>query len=152
MNSLEKRKTFGFMWTKRNQFRAAMSCSGLLLIPSLTASVYLVSQLALEINRLAQLGTSSALIAESAVKMAYVDCWLIVGVFSFFAAASFILSLRLSNQVTGPVQRMENHVRKLTNDDYSVTTTLRKGDYLLPLARLLNGLSAHLKNKRSDGK
>lgn len=127
-----------------------MACSGLLLIPSLSVSVALLSNLALEINRLADAGASSQALAKFAMHRGLIFCCLIVGVFVFFAAASVFLSLKLSNQVTGPVSRMENHMRKLLNKDYSSRTVLRKGDYLLPLAELMNSLSGRLAKESKD--
>ena len=142
-----RRKISGLVVDKQSQFKMAIACLSLIMLPSLITSITLLADLALEAGRLADTAIPANEIAQLLAARALNYGFIIVAVFCIFAGVSIMLSLRLSNHVIGPVARLETHVRDMIDGTYEERRELRKGDYLKNLGELLNELAVRLRSK-----
>ena len=141
-----RRSVAGLIVNKHTQFKLAVACSSLLLLPTLITTLTLISDMGVEVMRMGEAGSSGVEIAQFVIDRAYVYGLIIVGVFAFFAAASMVLSLKLSNHLVGPVARLEKQVEEMIKGNYERRRDLRKGDYLKNLGDLLNQLAESLRD------
>jgi len=58
-----------------------------------------------------------------------------------------VIGVLLTHQVAGPLVRIKASLERMVRGDYQVHLTLRKGDALGDLARLINRLADSLRNK-----
>jgi len=138
-----RRKSFsGLVVNKQVQFKLAVACSSVLLLPSLILTVSLLSRLSIDTLALANAGVSSADLGQFVLDRAFRDALIALGTFTFFGALSMFLSLKLSNQMVGPVQRLEIQLKDMIAGKFEPRSPLRKGDYLKNLGDLINELSA----------
>lgn len=138
----QRRRLSGLIVNKAAQFKLAVLCSSILLLPSLIVSISLLSALVMEAAEMAGTGAAAADIVNFLIERGYTYAWIILGGFLFFSAISAFLSLRLSNQMIGPVARLENQVEEMLKGNYEPRAPLRKNDYLENLGQLLNQLAA----------
>lgn len=142
-----RRTLSGLIVNKHAQFKMAVACSSLLLLPALITTLTLMSDLGLDVLRMSNGGAPGPEIAQFVIDRSYLYGLIITGVFLFFAAASMILSLKLSNHLVGPVSRLEKQIEDMIEGKYEHRGDLRKGDYLKNLGDLLNQLSERLRKK-----
>ena len=148
-NTPSRRRPFtGLIVDKHTQFKTAVACSSLLLLPTLITTLTLLSDLGLSAMRMSEAGASGVDIAQFVLDKAYLYGLIIAGVFAFFAAASMFLSLKLSSHLVGPVARLERQIEEMIGGKYEKRGDLRKGDYLKNMGDLLNQLAEHLRHKR----
>ncbi|MFH1380640.1 MAG: HAMP domain-containing protein [Candidatus Omnitrophota bacterium] len=57
----------------------------------------------------------------------------------------FIWGASLTHRMIGPLERLENDLKKISKGDYSVRLQLRKNDDLKPIASVLNDIIEKLK-------
>ena len=60
-----------------------------------------------------------------------------------------IASLITSNKIFGPLGRIQNYIKKVSEGNFEERITLRKGDDLIPLADALNEMVENLKKRVS---
>jgi len=58
-----------------------------------------------------------------------------------------IASLVISNKIFGPLGRIQNYIKKVSEGDFEERITLRKGDDLAPLVDALNEMVGNLKRR-----
>jgi hypothetical protein len=139
----EGRRVFkGLIVSKQYQFKIAVMCSSLLLLPSLVSSVTLIADLALEARRMVDAGSPAEEIATQLSGLAFTHALWVVAAFVICAAISIFVSLRFSNEMIGPVARLEDQVDQMLNGHFKKIPPLRKDDYLKGLGEKLNALAA----------
>lgn len=145
----KRRDLRGLVVDRRLQYKLAVGCASLLLLPALVICLGLTNDLVREAVARANEGASALALAELVMQKAFVMASVTTGVFLVLSIVSIYLSLRMSNAIVGPVHRLENQVRGMLNGDFSNRPDLRKDDYLKEFSELLNQLSEKLEKKRS---
>ena len=59
-----------------------------------------------------------------------------------------IATLVISNKIFGPLGRIQNYVKRVSEGNFGERITLRKGDDLMPLADALNEMAENLLKRR----
>ena len=59
----------------------------------------------------------------------------------------FVLAIVLTHRVAGPLERLENDLKKISEGDYSVRLKIRKDDDLRPMAEVINQIVDKLERK-----
>jgi len=62
----------------------------------------------------------------------------------------FIVGLVLSHRLIGPLNRLENDLKKIAEGDYSIRLAVRKDDDLKPIANAVNKIIDKLEKKDGD--
>ncbi|OGW74841.1 MAG: hypothetical protein A2Z72_06650 [Omnitrophica bacterium RBG_13_46_9] len=60
----------------------------------------------------------------------------------------FILAIILTNRLIGPLQRLENDLKKISEGDYSIRLKIRKDDDLRLMAEVINKIVDKLEGQR----
>ncbi len=65
-----------------------------------------------------------------------------------FLITVFLIWLKISHRIFGPLVPLTRHIKELQNGNYSSRAMLREGDFLIELKDELNLLAENLENKK----
>ena len=138
----------GLIVDKQTQFKVAVTCSSLLLIPSLVAALTFTTDIALEARRLAESGADAGEVASALGSLAVTDAGLMIVVYAICAAIQMVVSLRLTNALIGPIRRMEAQLDGMLEGNYDIIPPPRQNDYLKSFGDKMNRLAERGQGKK----
>lgn len=131
----------GLIADKTAQLRWAGLSSIALVLPASLSTILAFTFLAIQVASLKEAGDSSAAISRYVITYSFYASLFLILIFGALAALNFILVIRTSSKVIGPLGRLESQLEKLVEGQSAGETVLRSGDYLEKLSQLINQLS-----------
>lgn len=137
----EARTLKGIVSDRTAQLRWAGISSIALVLPASACTILAFTFLAIQVASLRNAGEGATAISRFIISYCLHTTLFLVTLFGALGALNFLLILRTSAKVIGPVGRLEEQLRRLINGEAPGETILRSGDYLENLSLLVNQLS-----------
>lgn len=135
---------FGLIADKQSQLKWAFTLSVSVVLPASVLAIATLTRLILGVSAMRDRGDSSGEISKFVLEYCITASLVLTCLYSILGGVAFLLALRTSSQVIGPVKRLEDQIERLVNGQPGGNTVLRQGDYLMRLSGLINSLSRRL--------
>lgn len=131
----------GLIADRPYQFQWAATTAIGVMLPAAICMMVALARLATETAMLRDGGADAGVMSRFVVGYCWSASLVLTLIFASLAGLAFVLSLKTSSHLIGPVRRLESQLENLLKGKQVDTTILRQGDYLRQLAALINTLS-----------